>query len=169
MGGWRVDLGYGIEKKLKAYFTGGRRLRFEVFCDWTPVDDCFVSLDPIVKDKWGMPVARVRTGYHPHDLEVGRILAKKGAELLQAMGAENVQSSISGEPPTNLVAGGCRFGAVPETSVLDRDCRAHTAENLYVTDGSFMPTGGSVPYTWTIYANAFRVADRILDALGAAG
>jgi len=24
-----------------------------------------------------------------------------------------------------------------------------------------MPTGGSVPYTWTIYANAFRVADYI--------
>ena len=161
--------GTALKKKLKAYFTGGRRLRFEVFCDWTPVDDCFVSLDPIVKDKWGMPVARVRTGYHPHDLVVGRILAKKGEVLLQAMGAENVQSSISGEPPTNLVAGGCRFGADPETSVLDRDCRAHTAENLYVTDGSFMPTGGSVPYTWTIYANAFRVADRILDALGAAG
>ena len=35
------------------------------------------------------------------------------------------------------------------------------AENLFVTDGSFMPTGGSVPYTWTIYANSFRVADII--------
>jgi len=38
--------------------------------------------------------------------------------------------------------------------------------NLFVTDGSFMPTGGSVPYTWTIYANAFRVADRIAAQLG---
>jgi len=37
----------------------------------------------------------------------------------------------------------------------------HDVDNLYVTDGSFMPTGGSVPYTWTIYANAFRVADII--------
>ena len=42
---------------------------------------------------------------------------------------------------------------------------AHDVENLYVTDGSFMPTGGSVPYTWTIYANAFRVADRIRSGL----
>ena len=39
--------------------------------------------------------------------------------------------------------------------------RAHELGNLYVTDGSFMPTSGSVPYTWTIYANAFRVADRL--------
>jgi choline dehydrogenase-like flavoprotein len=29
-----------------------------------------------------------------------------------------------------------------------------------------MPTGGSVPYTWTIYANAFRVAERMVEQLG---
>jgi choline dehydrogenase-like flavoprotein len=66
------------------------------------------------------------------------------------------------------MAGGCRFGTDPKRSVLDADCRAHDVENLYVTDGSFMPTGGSVPYTWTIYANAFRVADKILYAMGSA-
>jgi choline dehydrogenase-like flavoprotein len=59
------------------------------------------------------------------------------------------------------MAGGCRFGDDPKTSVLNKDCQAHEVENLYVTDGSFMPTGGSVPYTFTIYANAFRVADII--------
>ena len=59
-----------------------------------------------------------------------------------------------------------RFGTDPATSVLDADCRLHEAENLFVTDGSFMPTGGSVPYTWTIYANAFRVADKIIAQLG---
>ena len=64
------------------------------------------------------------------------------------------------------VAGGCRFVSDPKSSVLDINCRAHDVENLYITDGSFMPTGGSVPYTWTIYANAFRVADKILDHLG---
>jgi len=84
------------------------------------------------------------------------------------MGAAYVRSSVSGSPPANLVAGGCRFGTDPLTSVLNADCRAHEVENLYVSDGSFMPTGGSVPYTWTIYANAFRVADRIVDELGGA-
>ncbi len=65
----------------------------------------------------------------------------------------------------NLVAGGCRFGTDPATSVLDPDCKMHGIGNLYVTDASFMPTGGSVPYTWTIYANAFRVADKILETM----
>jgi choline dehydrogenase-like flavoprotein len=59
------------------------------------------------------------------------------------------------------MAGGCRFGDDTKTSVLDKNCQAHEVDSLYVTDGSFMPTGGSVPYTFTIYANAFRVADII--------
>jgi choline dehydrogenase-like flavoprotein len=75
-------------------------------------------------------------------------------------------SFASGSPPANLQAGGCRFGKDPAHSVLDPDCRSHEAENLFVSDGSFMPTGGSVPYTWTIYANAFRVADKIKSQLG---
>jgi choline dehydrogenase-like flavoprotein len=80
-----------------------------------------------------------------------------------------VVAFASGTPPANLVAGTCRFGSDPQTSVLDRDCRAHEVANLFVTDGSFMPTGGSVPHTWTIYANAFRVADRIIAQLGGRG
>jgi len=154
-----------LKRRLETWFRTDRTLRFEVFNDWLPNDDCFVTLDPKVKDKWGSPVARIRIGYHPHDLEVGAYLAKKGERVLRQMGARRISSSVSGSPPANLVAGGCRFGTDPATSVLDPDCRAHELDNLYVTDGSFMPTGGSVPYTWTIYANAFRVADRILQRL----
>jgi choline dehydrogenase-like flavoprotein len=40
----------------------------------------------------------------------------------------------------------------------------HGTSNLYVTDGSFMPNGGSVTPTLTIYANSFRVADKILES-----
>jgi choline dehydrogenase-like flavoprotein len=50
--------------------------------------------------------------------------------------------------------------------VLDPECRAHEVDNLFVTDGSFLPTGGSVPFTWTVYANAFRVAHAIVAQLG---
>jgi choline dehydrogenase-like flavoprotein len=81
------------------------------------------------------------------------------------MGAKNVSSSVSGYPPSNLMAGGCRFGDDPKTSVLNKNCQAHEVDNLFITDGSFMPTGGSVPYTFTIYANAFRVADHIKQRL----
>lgn len=62
-------------------------------------------------------------------------------------------------------AGTLRFGDDPATSVLDRDCRAHGIDNLYVTDGSFFPSIGAVNPTLTIIANALRVADRIKERL----
>lgn len=158
--------GKPLKRRLEEEFHAARTLNFEVFNDWLPTDDCFVALDPQVKDRWGSPVARMRVGAHPHDLKVGRYLAGRGEQLLRQLGARNVWSSIGASPPPNLQAGGCRFGDAAETSVLDRDCRAHEVENLFVTDGSFMPTGGSVPYTWTIYANSFRVAGRIKAQLG---
>ena len=161
----RLLWGRPLQKKLKSLFTASQSLRYEIFCDWLPTDNCFVSLDAKVEDKWQSPVARVRIGYHEHDLKVGRYINERAMQVLEKMGAQNIRSSVSGSPPQNLVAGGCRFGNNPATSVLDADCRAHDVDNLYVSDGSFMPTGGSVPYTWTIYANAFRVADRIRRAL----
>ncbi len=159
------DLVWGdaLKKRLLHHFTERRVFSFEVFCDWTPTDDCFVTLDEKVKDKWGMPVAKVRIGAHAHDMYVGEALALKAESLLKEMGAREISSSISSSPPQNLQAGGCRFGNDPMTSVLNRDCRAHEVNNLYVSDGSFMPTGGSVPFTWTIYANSFRVADAIIN------
>ena len=153
--------GTELKQKLKSTFTSTQDLRFEVFNDWLPTDNCFVSLDNKVKDKWGSAVAKVRVGYHEHDLKVGEYLSQKALNVLNKMGADNIRYSVSGSPPANLVAGGCRFGNDIKTSVLDANCKVHDVDNLYVTDGSFMPTGGSVPYTWTIYANSFRVADII--------
>jgi choline dehydrogenase-like flavoprotein len=159
--------GKALQKQLKSTFTEQQTLRYEIFCDWLPTDDCFVSLDDQVKDKWGSPVAKIRIGYHEHDLKVGHYINEHSKRVLAKMRAKNIRSNVSGAPPQNLVAGGCRFGKDSKTSVLNADCQAHDVENLYVTDGSFMPTGGSVPYTWTIYANAFRVADVIKGRLSA--
>lgn len=153
--------GKELKLKLKSTFTSTQDLRFEVFNDWLPTDNCFVSLDNQVKDKWGSAVAKIRVGYHEHDLKVGEYLSQKALKVLKQMNADNIRYNVSGSPPANLVAGGCRFGTDIKTSVLDKNCKVHDVDNLYITDGSFMPTGGSVPYTWTIYANSFRVADII--------
>jgi len=164
-GDGKLVWGQSFKDKLHKTFTSTQDLRFEVFNDWLPTDDCFVSLSSSIKDKWGSPVANVRVGYHDHDLKIGHFLADKAEGVLKQMGAKNIRSSVSGSPPPNLVAGGCRFGNDIRTSVLDKNCRVHDVANLYITDGSFMPTGGSVPYTWTIYANSFRVADIIKEEM----
>jgi choline dehydrogenase-like flavoprotein len=57
--------------------------------------------------------------------------------------------------------GTCRFGADPDTSVLDPWNRAHGLSNLYVVDGSFFPTSGGLNPALTIAANALRVAHHL--------
>ena len=59
------------------------------------------------------------------------------------------------------VCGTCRFGDHPSRSVLDRNCRAHGLDNLYVVDASFFPSSGAMNPSLTIAANAMRVADHL--------
>jgi choline dehydrogenase-like flavoprotein len=151
--------GEELQEKIYDKLNSKMQLNFEIFNDWIPHDNCFVTVDEKYHDKYGMGVAKIRIGSHPKNIEIGEKLSKKTEKILEKMGAKNISSSISPYPPQNLQAGGCRFGNDPKTSVLDAVCRAYGVSNLFVTDGSFMPTGGSVPYTWTIYANSFRVAD----------
>jgi choline dehydrogenase-like flavoprotein len=62
--------------------------------------------------------------------------------------------------------GTIRFGNDPRTSALDRTCRAHEVDNLYVVDGSFFPSSGAVNPALTIMANALRVGDQLRERLG---
>jgi choline dehydrogenase-like flavoprotein len=63
--------------------------------------------------------------------------------------------------------GTIRFGNDPKTSALDRDCRAHEVDNLYVVDASFFPSSGAVNPALTIMANALRVADHLRERFAA--
>lgn len=163
--GDKLIYGSEFKSKLLSYFTEQKRIRFEAFTDWIPNDNCFVELSDEYKDKWGDPVAKIRLGYHEANKIPGEFLSQIAQDILKEMGAKNISGNVSTGVPQNLQAGGCRFGNDPAASVLDKNCKAHDVPNLYVTDGSFMPTGGSVPFTFTIYANSFRVAEKIIDHL----
>jgi choline dehydrogenase-like flavoprotein len=63
--------------------------------------------------------------------------------------------------------GTIRFGNDPKTSALDRNCKAHEVDNLYVVDASFFCSSGAVNPGLTIIANALRVGDHLLDRMGA--
>ena len=163
---WNEDeliIGEQLQNRIFENFTKTRRLNIEIFTDWTPNDNSFISVDEKYKDKYAIPVANIRIGTNPQDLKASKFLEEKAIKLFEQMGAKDIKSEISQLPSGNLQAGGCRFGNNPKISVLNKYCQAHEVSNLFVTDGSFMPTGGSVPFTWTIYANSFRVADYIKD------
>jgi choline dehydrogenase-like flavoprotein len=63
-------------------------------------------------------------------------------------------------------AGTCRCGDDPATSAVDRDCRAHELDNLYVVDTSIFPSIGAVNPALTAMANSLRVGDHLLARMG---
>jgi choline dehydrogenase-like flavoprotein len=74
---------------------------------------------------------------------------------------------LSHTPELNIAhpCGTLRFSDDPARGVLDRDCRAHDLDNLYVVDGSFMPSSTGVNPGLTIVANALRVAEAMTRRL----
>lgn len=154
--------GQTLKDALRHIYTQVRTLEFEVYSETLPLAESTVTLDPITKDKWGLPVARFPLRQHPLDHEANSTLIERGLDVLRAMNGINVRATRRDQKNFVLQGGTCRFGSDPRSSVLDPDCRVHDTPNVYVTDGSFMPTLGGVPNTLTIQANAFRVADRIL-------
>ncbi|HEX2831669.1 MAG TPA: GMC family oxidoreductase [Thermoanaerobaculia bacterium] len=139
-----------------------RVLYFEAFHDFLPNEETFVTLDDTVRDRWGLPVARIHLDLPAHHKRAGRYLAERAFEIYEDLGASEGITTDVGGTSAYLVHGTCRAGADPRTSVLDPFCRAHALRNLFVADGSFLPTSGGASTTLTIVANALRTAEHIL-------
>lgn len=153
--------GKSLKDKLREY-RDSKLLQFETYGEFLPTAGTYVSVESSVKDKYGIPVAAITVSRHPMDLKMTKFLVERGEEVLAAMNPEKLERLGSEGQTTILQHGTCRFGVDPATSVLDKDCRAHQVPNLYVVDGSFMPSSGGVPTTLTIAANSFRVAHSLV-------
>jgi choline dehydrogenase-like flavoprotein len=156
--------GKELKDRLREY-RDSKILQFETYGEFLPTAGTQVTVDSSVKDKYGIPVAAITVDRHPIDFKLTQYLVERGEDVLKAMNPEKLERLSTGGETTILQHGTCRFGSDPATSVLDRNCRAHEVPNLYVVDGSFMPTSGGVPTTLTIAANSFRVADALVKQM----
>ena len=102
-----------------------------------------------------------------HLLKASTRCSAHGHECHQGFFARNLYAGqripLAGVAHQN---GTVRFGHDPKTSALDRNCRSHEVDNLYVVDGSFFPSSAAVNPALTIMANALRVGDHLLERLG---
>ena len=158
--------GKALTDKLQDVFTNHIYLRYEIFLDWLPTDNGYITVDEKHSDRYNMPVGSLRLDSHPHNQRLTKMIDKQMQKYLKELGAKEIEGSMGSFPPPNLIAGGARFGDDPKNSVLNRYCQSHDIDNLFIVDASFMPTGGSIPYTWSIYANALRVGDYIATNWG---
>lgn len=159
---------WGAEAKRidRAYFN--HSLAVAMVLHDMPQHDNRVDLDDEVADAWGLPVARITLKPHRNDLDQGRYLIDRAADILEASGALDIRKVYADRITGNCSHqhGTARMGNDPESSILDKWCRAHEVENLYIVDGSPFPTATGANPTLTIMANAWRVAEKIVAERG---
>jgi choline dehydrogenase-like flavoprotein len=127
-----------------------------LLCELLPLAENRVSLAE-EKDAHGMPVARFDYTQCDND----RANIAYGTKVLERIWeAAGAQDTLTIGRYAHLV-GGCRMGFSPEDSVVDRDHRAWGIPNLFVCDGSVMPTQGAANPALTIMALASRLAERL--------
>ena len=126
-----------------------------------PMFDSRVSVDPKVKDKWGIPVARLSGGKHPHTLEIANAMCDRAAGWLKASGAVETWMKRPGPGLSGgqHQAGTCRMGSDAKTSVVNRYCQVHDVDNVFVVDGSVHVTNGGFNPVLTILALSYWASD----------
>lgn len=131
----------------------------------TPSPDARVTVDPEVRDAFGLPVARLSGGLHPESRTAAQFLSDKAVAWLRASGATTVLPFVGGavEGPSGgqHQAGTCRMGTEPASSVTDAWGRVWGHANLHIVDGSLHVTNGGVNPVLTILANAYRVSSHL--------
>jgi choline dehydrogenase-like flavoprotein len=124
-----------------------------------------VTINPAERDRFGLPRLTVQHEYTARDRQAGAALAYCARRILREAGAlTSYARTIS---TFSHALGTVRMGDDPLTAPLEPSGRYRGLENLYVMDGSALPTSGGVNPSLTIAANALRCAS--LLAAGTAG
>ncbi len=105
--------------------------------------------------------------------ELDKRSARRGLEILATeigrLGIGRMKITLSADDttwPDDLVGvyhhlGTTRMHDDPREGVIDRDCRVHGIDNLYIAGSSVFPTAGSGTPTMMIIAMALRLADHL--------
>ena len=131
-----------------------------------PSPEARVTVDASVRDRWGIPVARLSGTTHPETVRTAAFIFERAREWLEAAGAIRVW----GQPPGLYLSGGqhqagtCRMGNDPRTSVVNQWGQVHGHDNLFVADGSVHVTNGGFNPVLTILVLALRTAEHIVKS-----
>jgi choline dehydrogenase-like flavoprotein len=124
-----------------------------------PHYDNRIEVDKAIRDDFGLPKVLITHRYSKRDYAARDALLAKAKAILKTAGAwfcyvHNIKTF-------SHAVGTVRMGSDPKTSALNPWCRFRGIDNLYVTDGSFMPTSGGLNPSLTIAANGLRVGEYI--------
>ena len=169
---WDTLSGLGVIPRYGAASKDGMRRWFSrlqmVFgpAQEIPTAASRVQADPRVRDRFGIPVARLSGDIHPEDRRTARFLADRAADWLGASGAHTVMRIDADDRPHGPSggqhqAGTARMGDNPTTSVTDAWGRVWGHDNLLIADASLHVTNGGVNPVLTLMALAYRQTDHL--------
>jgi len=121
-----------------------------------------VTLDPNVKDKFGLPVPRLTIELGKNDREMVRAIQNTFNEILEASGSIEILNNELRPGNSCHYMGTCRMGLNSQSSVVDKWGRTHDVKNLFIADGSVFVTGAAVNPALTISALAIRTSTNIV-------
>ncbi len=156
--GW----GAGHKQRVKELF--GHMVGLASVGDQLPDLRNEVSLDPVVKDLYGLPAPRIVNEPRANDQEMLKAIRQRFDEVLQAASAREIWEPEYQPGGSSHYLGTCRMGSDPRTSVVDAWCRTHDVPNLFIGDSSPFVTGAGVNPALTISALATRTAEGIIAA-----
>ncbi|MFI5311557.1 MAG: GMC oxidoreductase [Gemmatimonadales bacterium] len=119
---------------------GGWTLSASGWGETLPHEDNRVTLDPAVRDKWGVPAARIDVRWRENERAMDKDMMTGVAEMLEAAGCANVRTHGSTNPPGHCIheMGGARMSRTPKDGVLNAWNQAWDVKNLIITDGACM-------------------------------
>jgi choline dehydrogenase-like flavoprotein len=155
--------GEGFARDLAHQFSRG--MFFGTHGTSLPREMNSVTIDPSLKDAWGLPCMRVTYTDHPDDLKCAAFLSDQAMQIAQAAGARKAWAEpIAPQTRSVHLLGTCRMGHDPRSSVVDPYHRTHDVRNLFICDGSSMVTSSRGQPTETISALAFRAGEHIASS-----
>jgi 2-methyl-1,2-propanediol dehydrogenase len=137
--------------------------------DDLPLPDNRVTLSETLVDSSGLPAPKISYGLHRNDELMMDYAVERGVDLAKAVNAFDYKVNrwtIPGRgytPPAWHLLGTCRMGTDLADSVTNQWGQTWEVPNLYIMDGSTLPTGGAVNPTSTIGAVALRAANHLKD------
>jgi choline dehydrogenase-like flavoprotein len=156
----RVPWGRGHRRAYDARFD--RTITVAIIGEDLPEAHNRVDLDPKLTDGHGIPAPRVSYTLGENSRRMLAHGVDRAREVLEAAGARAVAVNPLLRAGGWHLMGTARMGTDPERSVIDAEGRCHDVPNVYVVDGSVMPTCGGVNPTSTIQAVALYIADGMI-------
>jgi len=137
------------------------------FGETLPNRDNRVTLDKSKKDKWGQPVIAIDCQFGDNEFKMRKDMMDDAAEMLEIAGMKNIKTFDNGSAPGMAIheMGTARMGNDPKTSVLNKWNQMHEVSNVFVTDGSCMPSIACQNPSLTFMALTARAADYAVSEL----